>query len=499
MKKITLFLFLIFVCVVEAQPQNTTTDVTVNVTGLSEEYAAKFKNTASIKVFVTALNNLNIEYNLSPIVITVTYNNGQGFINVTVKNYSPLEHFNLWQYKRHDSEMRSMGGVGISLLFQEKILTAVTEYKLSVARDGWTIDNDIAGFANVVTLSKANGDLAIFSGYNYRQSNGSYPFIFYTNVELLISGRYMKVVTENTKALNNLAFFEWGKTSGMDGKPTTSYFMSEFFKPTKEEQEELTARKKAEEEAKAKAKVERKKQEEQLKNECIQRLLRYGDKLDFDILKANFCFLSDGYVYCKKDGVTTRIGDYAKRSIQFVGNENNIRELIQMDYKNGVLEFSTVNNMVVTNNNEMIKKMFNYQSGKITLYDSSRSSYYLPTNFSSKLHFEHNIRNNTEALNVEVSVKNKKGKLEYKVKSRKPSMTTPYKKNEDEALLANIKKSIIEQGEYLYRYTRQEGIMSIYSEGVCVSKMYPVNRITLIQNGSSSTQNNNIEYYTIKE
>lgn len=251
MKKWMLFILLVCLNTVESYSQISVSNVKVNTDGLSKEYANKFKDISNIQTFVSAWNRINIEYDVSLININVYYEDNEGLINVEIQ-YNPIKHFNILKYQSHNNEMQMYGGVGISVLLQNEILTAITEYKFSVAREDWTLNKRIFEFTNAVTLTKSNGDKAMFSGYNYQMSNGSFPFRFYNNVELLINGKLMKAVTDNYKSLNDFAFFNWGETIGMDGKRTASYYLSEFFKPTKEEQaileekkEEKTVRKRS--------------------------------------------------------------------------------------------------------------------------------------------------------------------------------------------------------------------------------------------------------------
>lgn len=499
MKKILLSLFLLFVCVEESNSQNTTNDIKVNVFGLSEEYVSKFKNETNIKVFVDALNKLNVEYGLSSIVITVTYNDGQGFVNATIANYSPLKHFDNCQYERHNNEMRSMGGVGVSVLFQEKILSAITEYKFAVAREGWSVDNDIIKFSNVVTLSKANGDLAVFSGYNYRQSNGAYPFRFYTNVELLINGQYMTVITDNNKALNEVAFFEWGRTNGMDGKQTTAYFMSKFFQPTKEEQIALEAEKKAKAEKEAQILAERKKQQELLKNECLENILAQinsDQKMSVALLNKQNCYIDNNMIICSRGGVSVHIGNLDKEYIGYIGGTHNLLTLLELCDADGKILFSTTENNVTSTYANLISQLFKYKSKTISLFDANNSCFFLDTEFDIKAEFKYSREDASDGFDLKVKVQSKKDGSVYKMSVPDDNYSIFYTKYEDNILLKSVKENITEPGEYRFAYKKQKGVISILSthneDEVLISGVYPCYTVILTSNDNLDKT---IKYY----
>ena len=174
MRRLILIFMLISMSAIEAYSQISVENVEVKTVGLANEYAKRFKDSSCVQTFVSAWNSLHIDYDVSKIVINVSYMDDRGIINVEF-DYNPAKHFDIWKYQSHNDQFQNMFTGGISVLFQNEILTAITEYKFSVAREGWTIDNRLMKFANAVTFKKTNGDVAIFSGYNYRMSNGAYP------------------------------------------------------------------------------------------------------------------------------------------------------------------------------------------------------------------------------------------------------------------------------------------------------------------------------------
>ena len=76
MKKILLSILLLLSATC-AFSQISSSDIIVNVTGLSNEYSQKFKKSSSIEAFVDVWNSI-VDYDASPIRINVNYNNNSG-------------------------------------------------------------------------------------------------------------------------------------------------------------------------------------------------------------------------------------------------------------------------------------------------------------------------------------------------------------------------------------------------------------------------------------
>lgn len=475
MKKWGLFIMLLCFNVVELYSQISVSNVKVNTEGLSKEYANKFKDISNIQAFVSAWNRINIEYDVSLININVYYANNKGLINVEIQ-YNPLKHFNIWKYQSHNDEMQMYGGVGISVQLQYEILTAITEYKFSVARKGMTLDKRIFEFTNAVTLTKSNGDKAMFSGYNYQMSNGSFPFSFYTDVELKINGKFMKAVTDNYKALNEFAFFNWEETTGMDGKRTASHYLSEFFKPTKEERAILEAKKKAEAEKEALLQAERERSQELLKKECLESLLKQinsGHKMSLELLNKNNCDIYKDKIICNDGDIEVPIGKLQSEHIRYIGGTDNLLNLLSMCDNNGNILITIKDNKITI---DSISQIFDYSPKEIILFDEDKSRYFLDTKFSIETAFRYNKRE--FYTDFKVKVKEKKGELVYTM-SVPFDETIFYKKYKDDNLLKYIKKNITKPGVYYFRLNKDLGTISIKLFKENISEELPCCRITL--------------------
>lgn len=460
MKKWMLFILLVCLNTVESYSQISVSNVKVNTEGLSKEYANKFKDISNIQTFVSAWNKINIEYDVSLININVYYANNEGLINVEIQ-YNPLKHFNIWKYKSHNDEMQMYGGVGISVLLQNEILNAITEYKFSVARKDWSLDKRIFEFINAVTLTKSNGDKAMFSGYNYQMSNGSFPFAFYKDVKLKINGKYMQAVTDNYNALNEYAFFNWEETTGMDGKRNASYYLSEFFKPTKEEQAILDAEKKLEEEKEALQQAKIKRKQELLKNECLESIskqINSGQKMSLELLNKNNCEIDKGIIICKEGNIEVSIGRIQNEKIRYIGGTDNLSNLLSMCDNKGNIIITAIDNKIII---DSISKMFDFRAAEIFLFDENKSRYFLDTKFLIETEFRNSKRE--FYTDFKVKVKEKKGELVYTM-SVPFDETIFYKKYKDDKLLKCIKKNITKPGVNYFRLNKYSGNISIFSE-----------------------------------
>ena len=85
MKKLMLFILLVCLNTIESYSQISVNNVDVNTEGLSKEYANKFKDISNIQTFVSAWNQINIEYDVSHININVYYEDNEGLINVEIQ------------------------------------------------------------------------------------------------------------------------------------------------------------------------------------------------------------------------------------------------------------------------------------------------------------------------------------------------------------------------------------------------------------------------------
>lgn len=207
--------------------QFTDSDITITTKGLSEEYAARFKDSENKAAFVSILNQLRITHDIAPIKIIVTYENGAGDVTAEI-NYNHEKIFANSDYSSHNRQWSSWGK-GISVYLQHQIFTALSQYKKSVATKGYMMDKDLLKFESTVKCKKINGDFVNFYAYNYLNSQGFYPYTFYKNVHISIAGKIYETETSNTKTLNDMKFFMVGKTTGLDGSKTGAYYFCKFF------------------------------------------------------------------------------------------------------------------------------------------------------------------------------------------------------------------------------------------------------------------------------
>lgn len=207
--------------------QFTDSDITITTKGLSEEYATRFTDSENKSAFVSILNQLNIPHDIAPIKLTVTYENGAGDVTAEI-NYDHDKIFSNSQYDSHNRQW-SRWGTGISFYLQNQVLTALSQYKKSVATEGYMMDKDLLKFESTVKCKKANGDFINVYAYNYLDSRGFYPYTFYKNVHISIDGKIYETESANTKTLNEMKFFMVGKTTGLDGSKTGAYYFCQFF------------------------------------------------------------------------------------------------------------------------------------------------------------------------------------------------------------------------------------------------------------------------------
>ena len=98
MKKILFSLTVSLVIVVSANCQLTENDISIKVSGLSEEYSAKFKDEYNVNLLLTFLNRFGVPSSVAPIEILVSYDNGQGDVTAKI-NYNHEEIFSNIDYK----------------------------------------------------------------------------------------------------------------------------------------------------------------------------------------------------------------------------------------------------------------------------------------------------------------------------------------------------------------------------------------------------------------
>lgn len=225
MKKLSLLILLCTSLFCSAQIQ----DVKLTITGLSEEYASKFRSEKN--EIIEQVNDIGFPKSISPLKVEVAYKDGEGWVTM-ILNYNHDDFFSQYSsYSKHNDSWRGMGE-GISFLFVDKLLQVLSVYKYEVAKDGYAIDKDIAGFKSSIKLVNGSDYVQIYA-YNYLGDpyrGGAYPHIFYKNVHVKYGGKYIETVTANPSTLNKMKYFYIGKTKGLDGQPTGDYYFAKFFK-----------------------------------------------------------------------------------------------------------------------------------------------------------------------------------------------------------------------------------------------------------------------------
>jgi hypothetical protein len=203
-------------------------DITITTTGLSDEYALRFKESSNKAVMINLLNLLRVEHDIVPIKITVFFEKNEGNVIAEI-NYNHDKIFSGYSAYSSQNSMGNRFGKGISVYLQDQIFTILGEYKKSVATKGYSRDTDILKFASTVKLKKANGDWVAFYAYNYFDSQGFYPFTFYQTVQLSVDGKKNTTDASNYKSLSEMKYFMVGKTTGLDGSKTGAYYFCKFF------------------------------------------------------------------------------------------------------------------------------------------------------------------------------------------------------------------------------------------------------------------------------
>ena len=203
-------------------------DIIITTKGLSEKYASRFKESSNKTALISILNQLKVTHDISPIKITVTYENEEGNVIAEI-NYNHDKIFsNNTDYSFHNNNWSRFGN-GVSVYLQNQIFTALSQYKKSVATKGYLMDMDLLKFESTVKLKKSNEDWVSFYAYNYLNSQGFYPFTLYKNVHISIEGKIYETETSNTKMLKEMNYFMIGKTTGLDGGITGAYYFCKFF------------------------------------------------------------------------------------------------------------------------------------------------------------------------------------------------------------------------------------------------------------------------------
>lgn len=202
-------------------------NIIITTEGLSETYAARFKSNKNKTALADVLNQLDITGSIRTIKIFVTYENGEGDVMAEIiYNHDKISSD---QYYSGHIEQSKRWGVGVSVYLAHQLFAALSQYKKSVATKDYSMDRDLLSFSSTVRFKKTNGDFVSFYAYNYLDSQGFYPYSFYTNSHIRIEGEIYETETTDNKILNGMKFFKVGKTTGLDGNKTGSYYLCQFF------------------------------------------------------------------------------------------------------------------------------------------------------------------------------------------------------------------------------------------------------------------------------
>ncbi len=208
--------------------QFTSSDVTIKITGLSETYSKKFNDNKA--AFIEALNKSNLPTDIKPLQIEVNYKDNKGYVILIINFDIDKIYSNGSQYQRHGIQYKAFGK-GISFYFHNQLMNCLSEYKFMVAREGYSINNDLANFESVLTLKKTNGDIMNVYAYN-RVGNGyggMFPYYFYSTIHMKIGGKAYTTECGNLKTLNDMKMFFVENLEGLDGQKTGAYYFCKFY------------------------------------------------------------------------------------------------------------------------------------------------------------------------------------------------------------------------------------------------------------------------------
>lgn len=203
-------------------------DVTLVVTGLSEANSKKFKENKS--VLIESLNSSGLPNDIKPLKLEVNYKNEQGLVKLTINFDTDKIYTDGSRYKSHGNQFGAFGK-GISFYFHHQLMLSLSEYKFAVAREGYSINKDLAGFESVLTLKKTSGDMMHIYAYN-RVGNGyggMYPYYFYSTIDMKIAGKAYSTECGNMKSLNDMKMFFVKDIEGLDGLKTGAFYFCKFY------------------------------------------------------------------------------------------------------------------------------------------------------------------------------------------------------------------------------------------------------------------------------
>jgi hypothetical protein len=203
-------------------------DVNLKITGLSEEFANKFRNNK--REIIDQLNHIDLPKSIAPVSVDVSYKNGEGWVTMSI-NYKKEDIFSLTKYSSHNASLKGMGN-GISFLFVDDLMTVLSVYKFDVAKDGLLINKDLSKFKSCIKLINGNNYVQVYA-WNYLgdpySGEGVYPLLFYKNITVFFDGKKYDTETSNLTALNEMKFFYKSNDVDLSGTKSGSYYFGKFF------------------------------------------------------------------------------------------------------------------------------------------------------------------------------------------------------------------------------------------------------------------------------
>ena len=219
---------LLFGCYANVFAQFSDSDVILTIKDLSEENASKFK--AQKEALVEALNKYKVSESTKPIKVIVEYIKGEGNVTIVANYNNDLIFARGTDYDMHNENFLTYhGGRGITFWLQHQLAGVLSEYKFAVAREGFSIHNDLAAFESTIKLRNAKGETATCYAVNELDGRGFYPYSFYNNTRIYSGGKIYDVETVNSQVLNEMKFFLVGSSKELDGKISNNYYFSKFF------------------------------------------------------------------------------------------------------------------------------------------------------------------------------------------------------------------------------------------------------------------------------
>ncbi|WP_339790861.1 hypothetical protein [uncultured Imperialibacter sp.] len=207
--------------------QITSDDIEIYVEGLSEEYEQKFRSAS--EQIPDALNKLGITSATKSVKLQVIYQDSQiNFIRFIV-DFDADSALLQSKYKQHQRSTQVYGDGGVSVLLIEDLFSVLAQIKISAAKDGYALDNEIIGFRNVVRLIDKKGDWIQFYSNNSMNRYGFIQTSFNNIVHMKVNGVDFELESNNYKALSEIKVFWVNRVVGLDGKPTPSYYFLKFF------------------------------------------------------------------------------------------------------------------------------------------------------------------------------------------------------------------------------------------------------------------------------